>query len=695
MSNIASTKVKIYPSAYRGPISGSSTQYDPESNVLTENNLSSSVRNISERGFVVTDNFSEGKDLEFYLLGRYFKLLSFVVTDVESGYPDEIWVSARIHAQNPAAESGDNSSYANWVLVGYDNASTPLDSNDKFIGLSFSTEEPEASGVVGENDVYQNLLLLKKQQVNTYVVPESSKLKFNAADIKGGEDDGEEFALNRYLDTNKIKVSKITSSDGIVINSDVEINPENKLLVSSIEGNAGELNINSEEINISGDINLEGSISATGELAGASANISGNTATKTLSVSEEASFDSDVAVAGAIEGESASFTSNLSADSIKSNSIRNNSSILNSGEITNDGPIYSESLNIGSIGIIEENGNYTVGRTTSASITADGKASFNGRVSIKDGIAVQKLNNVIGGINSDGLSNLYIDSSKDIRLVANTGSGNVVIVGNENVSGKSSMAQATVSSVDAEDSNSVPNIGWIGNNSASIIAAGTGSLSQSVCLKNAAGDVLSSANLRKLIVDIVYPVGSIYVTSDSSLSTVSAMANKFGGSWKKIDAGTYLKAISSGQAGKYESATLPNIVGGVSDIEIHQIGGGHDSVFDGYTTGPFSLKYEDGEHTNYWGSGDSRTGYSQQTINTINSCLHAIETALPVLGNQLSTMVKAITGIDSGNGCKTFTKDTAAKRYLSFDANKANSTYQNGSTVNPPAYTVYIYERIN
>jgi hypothetical protein len=83
MKEISSSKVKLYPSAYRGPnpVDGV-TQYNPEANLLTENNLSSITQNITERAFVITNEFEETKSLEFSMLGRYFNLENFNLSDV-------------------------------------------------------------------------------------------------------------------------------------------------------------------------------------------------------------------------------------------------------------------------------------------------------------------------------------------------------------------------------------------------------------------------------------------------------------------------------------------------------------------------------------------------------------------------------------------------------------------------------------
>jgi hypothetical protein len=79
------------------------------------------------------------------------------------------------------------------------------------------------------------------------------------------------------------------------------------------------------------------------------------------------------------------------------------------------------------------------------------------------------------------------------------------------------------------------------------------------------------------------------------------MNEAFGGTWRQIDGNAYLKSIYSSQTpGKYIGASLPNIKGRLSDIEIHKIGSSnHPSIFEEYIGGAFSLPYEDSEHINY------------------------------------------------------------------------------------------------
>ena len=62
------------------------------------------------------------------------------------------------------------------------------------------------------------------------------------------------------------------------------------------------------------------------------------------------------------------------------------------------------------------------------------------------------------------------------------------------------------------------------------------------------------------LMDMIYPVGSYYITESSDLNTKEKMATKFGGTWEQLDDGRFLEAVTGG-AGSDKPAGLPNITG--------------------------------------------------------------------------------------------------------------------------------------
>lgn len=64
------------------------------------------------------------------------------------------------------------------------------------------------------------------------------------------------------------------------------------------------------------------------------------------------------------------------------------------------------------------------------------------------------------------------------------------------------------------------------------------------------------ANTMEQIFNQIYPVGSIYTTTDSAFDPNVS----FGGTWEQIESGRFLmsKNKGSGQVGQYQTAKLPN-----------------------------------------------------------------------------------------------------------------------------------------
>lgn len=73
-----------------------------------------------------------------------------------------------------------------------------------------------------------------------------------------------------------------------------------------------------------------------------------------------------------------------------------------------------------------------------------------------------------------------------------------------------------------------------------------------------------SENLKSVseIVNLIYPVGSYFITESSNFNTVAKVQAHFGGTWVQIESGRFLEACSS-SAGTHKSAGLPNITGAV------------------------------------------------------------------------------------------------------------------------------------
>lgn len=141
-----------------------------------------------------------------------------------------------------------------------------------------------------------------------------------------------------------------------------------------------------------------------------------------------------------------------------------------------------------------------------------------------------------------------------------------------------------------------------------------------------------SSSIQNLILNTVYPVGSIYLTVSTSASGPDSPAQWLGGSWERLPEGTALWTASS-EAGKTIAAGLPNIAGNLGMS---------------YISSP----------NKFWED---------------NSALY-------------------LNYFDTG----FYTQRTQGGNYgdISFEARRHNAIYGNSNTVQPPAYKVYAWRRI-
>ena len=161
-------------------------------------------------------------------------------------------------------------------------------------------------------------------------------------------------------------------------------------------------------------------------------------------------------------------------------------------------------------------------------------------------------------------------------------------------------------------------------------------MAQKVILDNKSLENIDLAS----IIDTIYPVGAVYI-STASISPQTL----FGGSWESIGTGRCLMGVdSSHAAGTTAEAGLPNITG-------QQIIG--------------------------WGDNSA-----PQVILTEKDRAGALgATHLGGRGNVWN------------NNSNTSSTDNYSNA-VTFNASRSNSIYGNSSTVQPPAYYVYMWRRI-
>ena len=184
---IDSSKITMYPSAYRGQ-NGEGKVYNPTSYLNTEDNITSLIRSVASKDcFIIDSNEGAGHRVRLCMRGYVF--------DFElDGLPAEIKNSPKIYAsvrldKIAVDESASEQAYELHELYPYETGLAPkrsLDykigssaqSNDKFLGLFFTAEEPAK-----EANVY-SLLIWENGKF-----PEKSKLRIDSsaiADSAGG-----------------------------------------------------------------------------------------------------------------------------------------------------------------------------------------------------------------------------------------------------------------------------------------------------------------------------------------------------------------------------------------------------------------------------------------------------------------------------------------------------------------------------
>lgn len=204
MAYVNSEQIRVFPSVGR-------SNYDIESQLMNENNISQIVRSLcrERKSYVLSTELSTGS-FEFVIYGFYFKILnaSNTLSSITSGENvKEIWAGIKIDAD---AEANNQSS--NYQLLQLANTTAEnneiidLDREDQFEGIIFGTTEDEVNGGGGEN-YYTLLLLTKDTGTSTFKVPAQSLLHLNTTEILDG-------ASSNYI-SDKFTTKQLDASESI------------------------------------------------------------------------------------------------------------------------------------------------------------------------------------------------------------------------------------------------------------------------------------------------------------------------------------------------------------------------------------------------------------------------------------------------------------------------------------------------
>ena len=203
---VSSSNIRMFPSAFRKEVTveGEATTYNPDSHLNTEYNLTNlSARNTTTNGFVVSYN-SETSEIEFCIVGYWFKAN---ISEVKvSGSP----LYATIQLKEPS--TSDIEEVYDRQLVNFGNTGQTLENLDvndgTFSGVYFSTPIPAGS------NIYSVQLL-----DGTGAVPEASYLRLNTKNVADGS---VVTGIDKQFTTDSVRTPSIQNknSNGISIKSD-------------------------------------------------------------------------------------------------------------------------------------------------------------------------------------------------------------------------------------------------------------------------------------------------------------------------------------------------------------------------------------------------------------------------------------------------------------------------------------------
>ncbi len=140
---------------------------NPTARLISEEHLLNLVRSICDTdSFVVTKDFIESNDLEFMIHGYYFKILGNSIPLDQ--FSSEIWATIYL-------DTSDN----NYVTLFGSDSDEADPAARTFNGLNLTSEIPTSN----DGRTSHTLLLLKKD-ANNWIVPDESRLKFDAESIR-------------------------------------------------------------------------------------------------------------------------------------------------------------------------------------------------------------------------------------------------------------------------------------------------------------------------------------------------------------------------------------------------------------------------------------------------------------------------------------------------------------------------------
>lgn len=260
---LKSENVKIYPSAYRGRVSGDASKYiDPESRLPTENNISGTIRSVTAFDSFVANpqtSYSIGDKITFVIHGYKFEVK--LTSDILSTSQSDLYAFIRLANKNGQYVTDDIDDYPATSLVPVDSTTYSgvgvLDAtsgtNTNCIGLYFS-DSATLPSTISSTGTYKLHLLQKAGSL--FIVPLESRLVLKDENIKSTK------PLSSYINL-RDELDNVIHSDGdftythdatfngeTTFNDIAEFNSETTFNSEVILGSGSEVDFNGDGINV-------------------------------------------------------------------------------------------------------------------------------------------------------------------------------------------------------------------------------------------------------------------------------------------------------------------------------------------------------------------------------------------------------------------------------------------------------------
>lgn len=317
---IHSTDIRVFPSIGRRP------EYDNESELTNENNLSQIVRSLSpghRESFVISRKVDTGQPFEFILYGFYFKVLKVnTLTGMLSAEdPGQLWAGIK----TTKIETSDNTSvtYQLLTIANGEGLEPPeslhlLDSSDSeldsvFQGVYFGTSQEDVTQHLGGDTSNIHILQLLTGTSAEASIPVKSLLHTRTDEIL--DSDTENYISSTFT-TGNLTTSNLTTSILTTTNATIDT-------LSGTSASIGTLTV-------TGTTTLSGNVNAAGQTITASifeGNLTGKlTTARTISLSGDisghAAFDASADVTISTEiGESKVGTTELATSAVTSDKV--------------------------------------------------------------------------------------------------------------------------------------------------------------------------------------------------------------------------------------------------------------------------------------------------------------------------------------------------------------------------------------